>query len=61
MKRLVPTPKSRFYKVVCPKCKNIQIVFNKASMVVRCLKCGEELVKPTGGKAKIKGKILTRF
>ncbi len=40
-----------FVKVKC-KCKNEQIVFSKASSEVKCLVCGEVLVKPTGGSAE---------
>ena len=49
---------SKFAKVVCPKCKNEQIVFGKASNNVACLVCNQELVEPTGGKSKIKARIL---
>ena len=55
---LVPMPKSRFVKVQCPKCKNEQIIFNKATTVVKCLVCENVLAKPTGGLAEIKAKIL---
>ena len=56
--KFIPTPKSRFIKVECPKCKNKFIIFNKASTKVNCLVCGEEIAKPTGGKANIKAKIV---
>jgi len=46
-------PESKFLKVKC-KCRNEQIIFNKASMVVKCLVCGAVLAEPTGGLAKIK-------
>lgn len=49
---------SKFLKVTCSKCKNEQIIFNKASSKVKCLVCGSELSEPTGGKAKIKAKVL---
>jgi len=49
---------SKFLKVTCSKCKNEQIIFNKASSKVKCLVCGSELAEPTGGKAKIKSKVL---
>jgi len=49
---------SKFLKVTCSKCKNEQIIFNKASTRVKCLVCGSELAEPTGGKAKIKSKVL---
>ena len=48
---------SKFLKVRCT-CNNEQIIFNKASTVVRCLVCGKVLAEPTGGKAKIKAKIV---
>jgi small subunit ribosomal protein S27e len=51
-------PKSRFVKVRCTKCKNEQIIFNKASTIVKCLVCGEVLAEPSGGVAKIKGQLL---
>ncbi len=58
MKGLIPKPKSKFLKVICPKCKNEQIIFNKASSNVKCLVCGFELAEPSGGKAKIKAKVI---
>ena len=50
--------KSKFIKVRCNKCKNEQIVFGKSSTKVNCLVCGEELLEPTGGKSKIKARVL---
>ena len=47
-------PSSNFVKVKCSKCKNEQIIFNKASGKVKCLVCSETLAEPTGGKEKIK-------
>jgi len=51
-------PTSRFIKVRCPKCKNEQIVFGKCSLRIKCLVCGKLLAEPTGGKTKIKARIL---
>lgn len=51
-------PASKFIKVRCKSCKNEQIIFNKASSIVRCLVCGKVLAKPTGGKCAIKAQIL---
>jgi len=51
-------PKSKFVKLRCNKCKNEQIVFEKASTSIKCLVCSEVLVEPTGGKGKIKTQIL---
>lgn len=58
MKPIVQMPTSRFTKVLCKKCKNEQIAFTKASTVIKCLNCEEELVVPTGGVSIIKGKKL---
>lgn len=55
---IIPMPKSRFVKVQCDKCKNEQIIFNKPSLVVKCLVCENVLAEPTGGVANIKAKIL---
>jgi small subunit ribosomal protein S27e len=51
-------PESRFLKVACIKCKNEQIIFNKASKDVRCLVCDNILAEATGGMSIIKSKIL---
>jgi small subunit ribosomal protein S27e len=51
-------PESKFIKVRCPKCKNEQIVFGKASTVIKCLVCGKILSEPSGGKSKVKARIL---
>jgi len=50
--------RSRFVRVRCPKCKNEQIIFGKATTKVRCLICNYLLAESTGGKAKIKAKVL---
>jgi small subunit ribosomal protein S27e len=51
-------PSSKFVKVRCKKCGNEQVIFNKASTIVKCIKCGETLALPTGGKAKILAEIV---
>ncbi|MDO8556232.1 MAG: 30S ribosomal protein S27e [Nanoarchaeota archaeon] len=51
-------PTSRFVKLRCQKCKNEQIVFGKPSTIVNCLVCGKALAEPSGGKGKIKARIL---
>jgi small subunit ribosomal protein S27e len=51
-------PTSKFVKVRCPKCKNEQICFGKAATKVECLVCSKVLLEPTGGKSKIKARIL---
>ena len=49
---------SKFIKVRCPKCKNEQTIFGKASTKIKCLVCDKVLADPTGGKSKIKSRIL---
>jgi small subunit ribosomal protein S27e len=49
---------SKFIKVRCTKCKNEQIIFEKASTLVTCLVCNETLATPRGGKAKLKATPL---
>ena len=55
---MIMEPISKFIKVRCPKCKNEQIIFGKISTIVECLVCSKSLAEPTGGKSKIKSKIL---
>lgn len=51
-------PTSKFVKVRCHKCKNEQIIFGKASTTVKCLVCDKVISDPSGGKAKVKARIL---
>lgn len=55
---ILKEPTSKFVKIRCPKCKNEQIMFGKASTQVKCLVCGKILALPQGGKARIKARIL---
>ncbi|MFH1638302.1 MAG: 30S ribosomal protein S27e [Candidatus Woesearchaeota archaeon] len=48
---------SKFIKVRC-KCKNEQIIFGKCATTVNCLVCGKPLAEPSGGKSKIKARVL---
>jgi len=54
-------PKSKFIKVRCSKCKNEQIVFGKPSTKVKCLVCSSFLIESSGGKGKIKARVLEVF
>lgn len=56
--KLMEEPTSKFVKIRCPKCKNEQVMFGKASSTVKCLVCGKILAEPKGGKAKVKARIL---
>lgn len=51
-------PKSCFIRVRCNDCENEQVLFDRCSTTILCHICGSKLAVPSGGKAKIKGKIL---
>jgi small subunit ribosomal protein S27e len=51
-------PTTVFVKIRCPKCKNEQIIFEKATTNVPCLVCGAILAEATGGKARLKSRML---
>jgi len=55
---MIKETKSKFIKVRCNKCKNEQIVFGKAAGHVMCLVCNDCLLEPTGGKGRIKARVL---
>jgi len=57
-KILIPEPRSRFILVRCPNCGNEQVVFSHSTFPARCLICGNVLVEPRGGKARIKAQIV---
>ncbi|MEK6848590.1 MAG: 30S ribosomal protein S27e [Nanoarchaeota archaeon] len=50
--------KSKFVKVRCNKCKHEQVIFGKATTVVNCLGCGNNLSEPSGGKSRIKALVI---
>lgn len=56
---LIPRPKSRFLRIKCMDCGNEQIVFSNVSSVVHCNVCGGILAEPSGGRAKIRGEIVS--
>ena len=56
--RLLPRPRSKYLRVKCPDCGNEQVVFNKATIVVKCNVCSAVLAEPTGGKAAINGEVV---
>ncbi len=58
MTDMIQYPESKFIRVKCKKCKNEQIIFNKASMRVQCLVCNAVLAEPTGGTAIINTGIV---
>jgi len=55
---VIKEPKSKFIKLRCPKCKNEQIVFGKASSRIKCLVCGKILAEPSSGKIRVRARVL---
>ena len=58
MKDMLKETSSKFIKIRCPKCKNEQVMFGKASTMVKCLVCDKILAEPTGGKSRVKARVL---
>lgn len=58
MKTALKETISKFIKIRCPKCKNEQVMFGKASTQVKCLVCDKILAEPSGGKSKVKARVL---
>lgn len=53
----IPRPSSRFQKINCNECGEIQIIYSHATSMVTCNSCGNAITEATGSKAKINGKI----
>ncbi len=47
----------KFLRIEC-ECGERYLVFSNSTTKVVCSKCGKVLVEPTGGRAKINGRIL---
>ncbi|MHA1409193.1 MAG: 30S ribosomal protein S27e [Candidatus Odinarchaeia archaeon] len=56
---IIPEPKSKFLKVKCIECGSEQIIFGCATSKISCETCGKILAEPSGGKTKIKTKIVS--
>jgi small subunit ribosomal protein S27e len=48
---------AKFIKVKCSKCKNMQVIYGRASNKVKCLECGGVIALPSGGNAKVRARI----
>ncbi|MHA1754485.1 MAG: 30S ribosomal protein S27e [Candidatus Odinarchaeia archaeon] len=55
---LIPEPKSKFLKVKCIECGSEQIIFGCSTSKVVCETCGKILAEPSGGKTKVRTKIV---
>ena len=57
MSNVIEQSRSKFLKIRCSKCKKERVVFGNSATKVVC-DCGETLVESTGGKSRIKARIL---
>ncbi len=57
-KKALKETTSKFIKIRCSKCKNEQIMFGRASTIVNCLVCSKVLAEPSGGKSRVKARVL---
>lgn len=48
---------TKFLKIKCPRCSSNQIVYGKSSTSIKCGICNYMLLKPKGGKAKIRAPV----
>ena len=55
---MIKETKSKFIKVRCVKCKNEQVIFGKSASKISCLVCDAVLGSPTGGKTKVRARVL---
>ena len=58
---LIPLPRSSFLLVKCPRCGAERVVYSHSTTPIKCKSCGELLVIPAGGKARILGEIVKRL
>jgi len=59
--KVIPKPKSSFYRIKCPDCGNEQFVFSHATTSVCCNVCSAVLAEPSGGKVTVKGEITAEL
>ena len=56
--KLIPRPKTRFFRLKCPGCGNEQNVFSAASTKVKCLVCNTPLAGTGASAIRLKTKVL---
>ncbi|MBN1389722.1 MAG: 30S ribosomal protein S27e [Candidatus Thermoplasmatota archaeon] len=54
-------PRSKFLKVKCGDCGNVQTIFDRTNTRISCKVCGATMAVPKGGKADIKGEVMGRL
>ena len=61
MAETIGEAKTKFVKVECKGCGNTQVVFDHASMTVKCLVCDAVLAEPRCGRAELKAEVKREF
>ena len=54
---IILKPSSKFLKVNCNECGELQIIYSRVSTKIACNSCGNTISEPTGSKAQINGKV----
>ncbi len=54
----IPEPSSRFQKISCKECEEVQVVYSHATTAVTCSMCGNVLTESTGSKTKMFGRLV---
>ncbi len=52
---------NNFIKLKCTRCGNTQITYGRATLWVKCKRCNKLLLRPQGGKAKLKAFVKNVF
>jgi len=58
---LIPKPHTTFILTQCDQCDERKVVFSHATADIYCKKCGAMVVKRTGSKAEILGKVINNL
>ncbi len=53
----IPVPSSKFLKISCKECSEVQVVYSHVASKVTCKACGNIIAESTGGTAKIYGEV----
>jgi small subunit ribosomal protein S27e len=49
--------KSKFLVIDCPRCHTPHTVYSRATLRIKCNECNKLLIKPTGGKTRLKARL----
>lgn len=55
---LIPSPTSKFLKISCKECQEVQVIYSHATTPVTCNSCGNTMTKSTGSKTLMYGQFV---